>query len=119
MQQHGFSFSGIAEEDTRRNIILELAQKGPESHPFFFATQYHPELLSRQFSPSPPVLAFVLASAGLLEERLSLSPKGVLANQYPWRDIKIEPPLDNLRNYVHKYIRVVNNNPISSKSFDL
>ncbi len=65
------------------------------------------------------MLAFVLASAGLLEERLAQSPKGVLSNQYPWRQIEISPPLDNLRNYVHKYIRVVNNTPISSKSFDL
>jgi len=41
-----------------------------KDHPFFFATQPHPELKARINKPSPPFLAFVLAAAGKLEQRL-------------------------------------------------
>lgn len=36
-------------------------------HPFYFGVQYHPEFKTRYFKPSPPYLAFLLASAGKLE----------------------------------------------------
>lgn len=32
-------------------------------HPFYVATQYHPEYLSRPLKPSPPFHGFVVASA--------------------------------------------------------
>ena len=32
-------------------------------HPFYVATQYHPEYLSRPLKPSPPFHGFVMASA--------------------------------------------------------
>jgi CTP synthase len=37
-----------------RMEIVEL-----EGHPFFFATQFHPEFKSRPNKPSPPFRAFV------------------------------------------------------------
>jgi CTP synthase len=46
--------------------ILEL-----QNHPFFVATQYHPEYKSRPLKPSPPFLGFVLASSGQLREYLN------------------------------------------------
>jgi CTP synthase len=36
--------------------IVEL-----EEHPFFFATQFHPEFKSRPDNPSPPFKAFLEA----------------------------------------------------------
>jgi CTP synthase len=46
-------FSGI---NGRRMEILELPD-----HPFFFATQFHPEFRSRPARPAPPFLGFVTA----------------------------------------------------------
>jgi len=49
----GLVFSG---KDGKRMEILELP-----GHPFFFATQFHPEFRSRPTRPSPPYLGFVNA----------------------------------------------------------
>lgn len=46
--------------------IVEL-----EGHPYYVATQYHPEYLSRPLKPSPPFLGLILASVGKLESYLS------------------------------------------------
>jgi CTP synthase len=63
LESKGLKFSGTDERGQRMEII-EL-----ESHPFFLATQFHPEFKSRPMVPSPPFLAFLLASGGKLKER--------------------------------------------------
>ena len=55
----GLIFSGKDDSGERMEII-ELAE-----HPFFFATQFHPEFKSRPQRPSPPFLGLVRAAAGL------------------------------------------------------
>lgn len=62
MEEQGLKFVGQAGE---RMEIAEL-----EGHPFFLCTQFHPEFTSRPFKPNPCFLGFVLASKGLLVERL-------------------------------------------------
>ena len=53
----------VGRDDTgRRMEILEM-----EGHPFFFATQYHPEFKSRPGKPSPPFLGLILAATGKLD----------------------------------------------------
>jgi len=54
MEKNGLVFSG--ESPDGRMEILEL----PE-HPFFFATQFHPEFKSRVESPAPAFAAFIEA----------------------------------------------------------
>jgi Glutamine amidotransferase class-I len=46
--------------------IMEL-----EGHPYYVATQFHPEYLSRPLKPSPPFLGFILASVGKLNHFLA------------------------------------------------
>ncbi|GBE60639.1 CTP synthase [Babesia ovata] len=60
----GFVFSGT-DPSGRRRVMLELP-----SHPYFFATQFHPEFQSTPYKPSPPFLALVLAAKGQLASRL-------------------------------------------------
>jgi CTP synthase len=55
----GLKFSGKS-LDGRRMEILEI-----QKHPFFLATQFHPEFKSRPGKPSPVFNAFVKAAAGL------------------------------------------------------
>lgn len=62
------------DEEKNRMEILEL-----NDHPYFVATQYHPEYLSRPLKPSPPFLGLILASVGKLQNYLNhgcrLSPR--------------------------------------------
>lgn len=46
-----------------RMSILEL-----EGHPFFVATQFHPEYKTRPLKPCPVFLGFILAASGILED---------------------------------------------------
>jgi CTP synthase (UTP-ammonia lyase) len=57
----GLVVSGVDEANGAAHII-ELP---PEKHPFFFGVQYHPEFLSRPFSPSPPFVAFLDSAISL------------------------------------------------------
>jgi CTP synthase len=57
LETKGLHFVG-RDETGKRMEIMEL-----EDHPFYVATQYHPEYLSRPLRPSPPFLGFVKASA--------------------------------------------------------
>ncbi|MHC1580058.1 MAG: glutamine amidotransferase-related protein, partial [Candidatus Alkanophagales archaeon] len=63
LEQAGLVFSGTCDG---RMEILELPQDrergGKEWHPFFFATQFHPEFKSRPGRPSPPFRAFLEAA---------------------------------------------------------
>ncbi|XP_068141871.1 CTP synthase isoform X3 [Drosophila tropicalis] len=60
LEQHGMIFVGT-DIDKKRMEIIELGD-----HPYFVATQYHPEYLSRPLKPSPPFLGLILASVGKL-----------------------------------------------------
>ncbi|MBE0516465.1 MAG: CTP synthase (glutamine hydrolyzing) [Methanophagales archaeon] len=60
IEREGVIFSGTDRSGTRMEI-MEI-----EGHPFFFATQFHPEFKSRPSKPSPPFKAFV---AACLEKR--------------------------------------------------
>ena len=56
LEAAGFRFVGRDTEGVRMEI-LELA-----GHPYFFATQYHPEFQSRPNRPSPPFVGLIEAS---------------------------------------------------------
>lgn len=73
LEAKGMRFVGTDSEKERMEI-LEL-----ENHPYYVATQYHPEYLSRPLKPSPPFMGFILASVGKLQSYLNqgcrLSPR--------------------------------------------
>jgi len=56
LEKHGMVFSGMAPQK-RIMQILELP-----SHPFFFATQYHPEFTSKPLKPDPAFRGFIEAA---------------------------------------------------------
>jgi len=58
-ENKGLKFVGRS-EDGRRMEVLELAD-----HPYFVASQFHPELKSRPFKPSPMHLGLVMVAADL------------------------------------------------------
>jgi CTP synthase len=64
-EKQGLVFSGVDEKGERMEIV-EI----PENK-FFIAAQFHPEFTSLPRTPNPLFLGFVLASAGLLEQRLA------------------------------------------------
>lgn len=47
------------DENGDRMEMLEL-----KDHPYYVATQFHPEYTSRPLRPSPPFLGLILASCG-------------------------------------------------------
>ena len=57
LTQGGMTFSGVS-PDRRLCEIVELDQK---VHPFFLATQFHPEFKARPLSPHPLFTAFIKA----------------------------------------------------------
>jgi CTP synthase len=65
LEEAGCVFVG-KDETNRRMEILELCD-----HPFFLATQYHPEYKSRPGRPSPPFMGLVLAASGQLDQYLT------------------------------------------------
>lgn len=64
LEANGLKFVGHDSEKKRMEIV-EL-----ENHPYYVATQFHPEYLSRPLKPSPPFLGLILASVGKLEAYL-------------------------------------------------
>ena len=58
----GLNFIGKDDKGVRMEII-EL-----KDHPWYVGVQFHPEFLSRVLHPSRPILGFLAASAGCLEE---------------------------------------------------
>ncbi|XP_053672324.1 CTP synthase [Anopheles nili] len=62
---HGMRFVGTDSEKERMEI-MEL-----DGHPYYVATQFHPEYLSRPLNPSPPFLGLILASVGKLDSYLA------------------------------------------------
>ncbi|XP_062127521.1 CTP synthase isoform X3 [Drosophila sulfurigaster albostrigata] len=73
LEKLGLNFVGTDIEQNRMEVI-EL-----RNHPYFVATQYHPEYLSRPLKPSPPFLGLILASEGRLQSYIDrgcrLSPR--------------------------------------------
>ena len=55
LEKHGLIASGI---NTERNLVEIVELK---KHPFFVATQFHPEFKSRPLRPHPIFLAFIKA----------------------------------------------------------
>ena len=53
LEKHGLIFSGIAEDKIRMEI-LEL-----QDHPYFIASQFHPEFKSRPLKPAPLFYGFI------------------------------------------------------------
>lgn len=73
LEEKGLKFVGH-DADKQRMEIMELM-----NHPYYVATQYHPEYLSRPLRPSPPFVGLILASIGKLQTYLNqgcrLSPR--------------------------------------------
>jgi CTP synthase len=62
LEKAGLNF--IGKDDTNKRMeVVELID-----HPYFVGLQAHPEYTSKVLKPSPPVLGFVAASAGCLDE---------------------------------------------------
>ncbi|KAG1658793.1 hypothetical protein FOA52_011735 [Chlamydomonas sp. UWO 241] len=68
LEAAGLKFVG-KDETGERMEILELRDNPPD-HPYYVATQFHPEFKSRPGRPSPLFLGFVLAAAGRLDSYL-------------------------------------------------
>lgn len=69
-EEGGLQFVGRDDERGNRMEVVELPQ---DVHPYFLATQYHPEFKSFPYSPSPPFLGLIMAACGILEEGLETS----------------------------------------------
>lgn len=65
LEKRGMMFVG-EDEAGERMEIMEL-----KDHPYYVATQYHPEYKSRPLRPSPPFLGLVLAASGQLKRYLT------------------------------------------------
>ncbi|CCK71018.1 CTP synthase URA7 KNAG_0F03560 [Huiozyma naganishii CBS 8797] len=72
LESHGLVFVG-KDESNKRCEILEL-----QNHPYYVATQYHPEYTSKVLDPSKPFLGLVAASANILDD--------VIAGKYRIQD---------------------------------
>ncbi|CCE63142.1 hypothetical protein TPHA_0E00460 [Tetrapisispora phaffii CBS 4417] len=64
LEENGLMFVG-RDETGDRCEIFEL-----KNHPYYVATQYHPEYTSKVLDPSKPFLGFVAASAGVMPKLL-------------------------------------------------
>lgn len=64
LEKHGLCFVG-KDETGKRCEILEL-----KDHPYFVATQYHPEYRSKVLDPSQPFLGLVATAAGIFDKFL-------------------------------------------------
>lgn len=66
LEAAGLHFVGM-DETSQRMEIVELDRS---EHPFYFATQYHPEFMSYPNDPSPPFYGLLLAACGQLDAYL-------------------------------------------------
>ncbi|AMD20431.1 HDL313Cp [Eremothecium sinecaudum] len=65
LENHGLIFVG-RDETGQRCEIFEL-----KDHPYYVATQYHPEYRSKVLEPSKPFLGFIAAASGVLGDFLT------------------------------------------------
>lgn len=97
LEAAGMKFVGH-DINKERMEIMEL-----EGHPYYVATQYHPEYLSRPLSPSPPFLGLILAARGKLNSYLArgcrLSPKSLSDHD---SDDEDDPPILPLQQAMEK-----------------
>jgi len=63
LTKKGILFSGTSPDKT----LMEIMELPREIHPFFVATQFHPEFTSRPLKPHPLFLAFIEAAIGKRE----------------------------------------------------
>jgi CTP synthase len=61
IEKGGLVFSGTSPDGS----LMEIAELPKKEHPFFLATQFHPEFTSRFLSPQPLFLEFVKTAAKL------------------------------------------------------
>lgn len=59
LQNAGLVFSAISPN----GVLMEIAELPKEKHPFFLATQFHPEFQSSLIAPHPLFVAFLKAAA--------------------------------------------------------
>ena len=59
LEKHGFVISGTSPD----NFFVEMIELPRKIHPFFLATQAHPEYKSRPLSPHPIFMAFLQAAS--------------------------------------------------------
>lgn len=69
ISNNGLKFVG-KDEAGERCEIFEL-----DDHPFYVATQYHPEYISKVLDPSRPFLGLIAAASGKLDEVLRMDLK--------------------------------------------
>lgn len=62
LAQGGMVFAGLNSERDLVEIIELPVSDEPSGHPFFVATQFHPELKSRPLAPHPLFVAFIQAA---------------------------------------------------------
>ena len=62
IQAAGLNFVGTDDKGVRMQVV-ELDR---DVHPFYLATQYHPEFKSHPTDPSPPFYGLILAATGML-----------------------------------------------------
>ena len=71
MEKHGLVFSGRSPD----HPIMQVLELPPEVHPFFMATQAHPEFTSRPLQPQSMFVGLVRAAL----ERIGAGPRSVSA----------------------------------------
>ena len=62
LEENGLIFVG-KDESNKRCEIFEL-----KNHPYYVATQYHPEYTSKVLDPSKPFLGLIAAASGILDD---------------------------------------------------
>ncbi len=60
-EAHGFHLSGVSPDGR----LVEAVELDKKIHPYFIGTQFHPELISRPFSPHPLFLGLISAAIKL------------------------------------------------------
>ncbi len=78
LESHGLVFSGRSPVAP----IMQILELSPDKHPFFMATQAHPELTSRPLDPQPMFLGFI---------RAALQRSGVDASAIPTLEMNDTP----------------------------
>uniref|UniRef100_A0A6B2E6L6 CTP synthase n=1 Tax=Phlebotomus kandelakii TaxID=1109342 RepID=A0A6B2E6L6_9DIPT len=87
LEAKGLRFVGYDSEKTRMEIL-----EYPD-HPYYVATQFHPEYLSRPLKPSPPFLGLILAATKGLEKYFS--PACPETREIPQQNEKVNGDLPN------------------------
>ncbi|KAJ8908659.1 hypothetical protein NDN08_005364 [Rhodosorus marinus] len=83
LEKCGVHFVGTDENMVRMEILER------KDHPFFFATQFHPEYLTRPGKPSPPFLGLIMAAAKLPLDRNTIqSSLERISKENPWLDVE-------------------------------